>query len=59
MIDWRASFEPKQFGTGWFWRLFMAGVLATTARRLAAAAEDPNVLALLPAKNPRVRSSVA
>src|SRR5271163_2315943 len=40
VIDWRASFEPKQFGTGWFWRLFMAGVLATTARQLAAAAED-------------------
>jgi hypothetical protein len=24
VIDWRASFEPKHFGTGWFWRLFMA-----------------------------------
>jgi len=59
VIDWRASFEPKHFGTGWFWRLFMARVLATTARQLASTAEDPNILALLPAKSPPARSAVA
>ncbi|TAL00043.1 MAG: SRPBCC family protein [Rhodospirillaceae bacterium] len=37
-IRWRASFYPKYFGTGWFWRIFMALVLATIARQLASAA---------------------
>jgi hypothetical protein len=38
VISWRASFYPKHFATGWFWRLFMARVLAKTAAQLAAEA---------------------
>jgi hypothetical protein len=38
-INWRASFNPKYFGTGWFWRLFMTRVMAMIAAQLAAAAE--------------------
>jgi Polyketide cyclase / dehydrase and lipid transport len=46
-ISWRASFYPKYFGTGWFWRLFMMRVLATTATQLASAVERPTTLAHL------------
>ena len=38
-IAWRASFEPKYPGTGWFWRLFMTAVLKKVASDLAAAAD--------------------
>jgi hypothetical protein len=38
-IAWRAAFDAKIPGTGWFWRLFMARVLASVARQLAAAAD--------------------
>jgi hypothetical protein len=38
-ISWSAAFDAKHFGTGWFWRLFMARVLAKTAAALAAAAQ--------------------
>jgi hypothetical protein len=44
-IDWRASFKPKYFGTGWFWRLFIKAVLATTAKQLAVASERQRRLA--------------
>jgi hypothetical protein len=37
-ISWRATFDAKHFGLGWFWRLFMTRVLAQTAGQLAAAA---------------------
>ena len=37
-IDWTASFQCR-YGTGWFWRLFMNGVLSELARQLAVAAE--------------------
>jgi hypothetical protein len=37
-IDWRASFEAKYPGTGWFWRLFMTAVLRKVASDLASAA---------------------
>ena len=37
-IDWTATFQCR-YGTGWFWRLFMNGVLSDMARRLAVAAE--------------------
>jgi hypothetical protein len=36
-ISWRASFTPRHSAMGWFWRFFIARVLDTTARRLAAA----------------------
>jgi hypothetical protein len=39
VIDWRASFDPKYPGTGWFWRLFMTTVLRKIATDLAARAE--------------------
>jgi hypothetical protein len=39
MISWRAAFDPKYPGTGWFWRLFMTLVLGKIASDLAAAAE--------------------
>jgi hypothetical protein len=39
LISWRASFDPKYPGTGWFWRLFMTLVLGKIAADLAAAAE--------------------
>jgi hypothetical protein len=38
-IDWRASFEAKYPGTGWFWRLFMTAVLRKVASDLASAAD--------------------
>jgi hypothetical protein len=38
-IDWRASFDPKYPGTGWFWRLFMTAVLRKVTTDLAAGAE--------------------
>jgi hypothetical protein len=38
LINWTASFQCR-YGTGWFWRLFMNGVLSDMARRLAVAAE--------------------
>jgi hypothetical protein len=38
-IAWRATFDAKHFGTGWFWRLFMTRVLTTLAAQLASAAE--------------------
>ena len=38
-IDWRASFDPKYPGTGWFWRLFMTAVLRKVASDLADAAD--------------------
>jgi Polyketide cyclase / dehydrase and lipid transport len=38
-IGWRASFDPKYKGTGWFWRLFMTLVLRKIASDLAVAAE--------------------
>lgn len=44
-IAWCASFMPKYFGTGWFWRLFTKAVLATTARQLAGASERRRRLA--------------
>ncbi len=44
-IAWHASFDPKYFGTGWFWRLFIKAVIATTAKQLAAAAERRRRLA--------------
>lgn len=37
-ISWRAAFDPKYPGTGWFWRLVMKNVLATIALQLAEAA---------------------
>ena len=37
-IDWTASFQCR-YGTGWFWRLFMNGVLSKLAEQLAVAAE--------------------
>jgi hypothetical protein len=39
VIHWRSRFEPKQFGLGWFWRLFMILVLNSVSTRLAMAAE--------------------
>jgi hypothetical protein len=39
LIAWRAAFDPKYKGTGWFWRLFMTAVLKKIASDLAAAAE--------------------
>ena len=44
-IAWRASFNPKYFGTGWLWRLFIKAVLATTAKQLAIASERRRRLA--------------
>jgi hypothetical protein len=44
-IVWRASFNPKYFGTGWFGRLFIKAVLATTAKQLAVASERRRRLA--------------
>ena len=41
LVDWTASFQCL-YGTGWFWRLFMNGVLSDMARRLAVAAENSN-----------------
>jgi uncharacterized protein YndB with AHSA1/START domain len=38
-IEWRAAFDPKHKGTGWFWRLFMTAVLRKIASDLAAGAE--------------------
>ena len=38
-IVWRAAFDPKYPGTGWFWRLFMTAVLRKVASDLAAGAE--------------------
>jgi uncharacterized protein YndB with AHSA1/START domain len=38
-IAWRAAFDPKYKGTGWFWRLFMTAVLKKIAADLAAGAE--------------------
>jgi uncharacterized protein YndB with AHSA1/START domain len=38
-IEWRAAFDPKYKGTGWFWRLFMTAVLRKIASDLAAGAE--------------------
>ena len=46
-ISWCASFYPKHFGTGWFWRLFMKRILATMATQLASAAERSATLAHL------------
>jgi hypothetical protein len=37
-IDWTATFQCR-YGTGWFWRTFMNGVLSKLANQLAAAAE--------------------
>jgi hypothetical protein len=42
-IAWRASFDAKHFGTGWFWRLFMMRVLTTLAAQLASAAERQTI----------------
>ena len=39
LIAWRASFDPKYRGTGWFWRLFMTAVLRKISADLAAGAE--------------------
>ena len=38
-IAWRAAFDPKYPGTGWFWRLFMTAVLKKISSDLAAEAE--------------------
>jgi uncharacterized protein YndB with AHSA1/START domain len=38
-IEWRAAFDPKYKGTGWFWRLFMTAVLRKIASDLSAGAE--------------------
>jgi hypothetical protein len=37
-ITWRAAFNVKHFGAGWFWRLFMTRVLTKTASQWAEAA---------------------
>ena len=39
VIHWRSRFEAKQFGLGWFWRVFMTLVLNSVSTRLAMAAE--------------------
>ena len=36
-IEWRARFEPRWWGTGWFWRRVMQHVLDRLAARLAVA----------------------
>ena len=38
-IAWRAAFNPKYPGTGWFYRLFMTAVLKKIAADLAAGAD--------------------
>jgi hypothetical protein len=45
-IVWRASFEPKYPGTGWFWRWFIGQALQRGAKDLAAGAKDPRMIAL-------------
>jgi hypothetical protein len=45
IIRWRASFAPKQPWLGWFWKRFMIWVLSSTAASLAAAAENPSLVA--------------
>jgi hypothetical protein len=49
-ISWRASFDTKHVGTGWFWRTFMSLVLRNIARGLAKAGENPAVRAVLSRK---------
>jgi uncharacterized protein YndB with AHSA1/START domain len=44
-IWWRASFDVRWSGTGWFWRLVMRVVLARVAGALAVGAEDAGVVA--------------
>jgi carbon monoxide dehydrogenase subunit G len=39
LITWASSFQCV-FGTGWFWRRFMNGVLSKMAGQLAVAAEN-------------------
>jgi hypothetical protein len=46
-IIWRASFDTKHFGTGWFWRAFMRLVLRDVAAALAKAGANPAVLVAL------------
>jgi hypothetical protein len=43
LIHWRARFDPKIAGTGWFWRMMMTRVLRTVSQQLAAAAERASV----------------
>ena len=38
-ITWRATFAAQQPWLGWFWRLFVGGVLRTVAGQLARGAE--------------------
>jgi hypothetical protein len=46
-IVWRASFEPKYPGTGWFWRWFVGRVIQRCAEDLASSARNPRAIALL------------
>jgi len=43
LIHWRARFDAKVIGTGWFWRMFMTNALSTVSRQLAVAAERASV----------------
>ena len=45
LIHWRARFDAKVPGTGWFWKLMMTNVLGTISRQLAVAAERASVTA--------------
>jgi uncharacterized protein YndB with AHSA1/START domain len=43
MIVWRATFETKYPGTGWFWRWLLGRVIKRVAEDLASAAHDSRI----------------
>jgi hypothetical protein len=43
-IRWAADFEVEHRWTGWFWKLVMQRVLASTASKLAEGAENSSIV---------------
>jgi hypothetical protein len=46
MIVWRATFEKKYPGTGWFWQWLLGRVIKRVAEDLASGANDPRTARL-------------
>jgi len=50
-IRWTAHFEVNSPWTGWFWKLVMHRVLASTASKLAKGAEDASIVSAAEARS--------
>ncbi|HSZ52006.1 MAG TPA: SRPBCC family protein [Caulobacteraceae bacterium] len=43
-IFWRSQFQPKHFGTGWFWKWMMNRTVRQVSQNLADGAANPTIV---------------